>query len=152
MRRTRGRAAALFAWAIIISTPAIAGPEEDVRTAFNRFIAAQNAHDLQAVGDLLSRGPEFVWITRGSVIRGRTAALRRFDELYRGTWKLRLVGPIETFVIEPDTIQLIAPVNFTIGKADAAPVESRFILTQLWHRQRGGWRLASLLPIPSPAN
>jgi hypothetical protein len=67
---------------------ALAGNEEDLKATFDQFIAAQNAHDLPALRDLLLDSPNFLWITRGSPIWGREAALKRFESLYQGTWKL----------------------------------------------------------------
>ncbi len=34
--------------------PARAGTEDDVKALFGKFIAAQNAHDLKAVGEILT--------------------------------------------------------------------------------------------------
>ena len=56
-----------------------AADEEDLRALVERFVAAQNAHDARAVGDLLWDSPQFLWITRGTPIWGREAALKRFD-------------------------------------------------------------------------
>ncbi len=60
----------------LVSCPALAGPEDEVRAQFDRFVAAQNAHDTRAVGDLLLDSPNFLWITRGTAIWGREAALK----------------------------------------------------------------------------
>lgn len=65
-----------------------AGSADDVRAVFERFVAAQNAHDLKAVGDMLSDAKDSLWITRGSPVWGREAALQRFQTLYQGTWRL----------------------------------------------------------------
>jgi ketosteroid isomerase-like protein len=65
-----------------------AGTKDGVKAQFSRFVAAQNAHDLKAVGDMLLDGPQFLWITRGEPVWGREAALKRFEALYQGTWSL----------------------------------------------------------------
>ena len=66
-----------------------AGPADaEARALFERFIAAQNAHDAAAVEALLWDSPDFLWITRGTPIWGRTAAMERFRALYAGTWRL----------------------------------------------------------------
>ena len=64
-----------------------AGPAE-ARALFERFVAAQNAHDPVAAEALLWNSPDFLWITRGQAIWGRTAAMERFRALYAGTWRL----------------------------------------------------------------
>ncbi len=65
-----------------------ATPEDEVRAQFDRFVATQNAHDIKAVGELLLDSPNFLWITRGTPIWGREAALKRFEALYQGIWML----------------------------------------------------------------
>src|SRR3954462_11501571 len=84
-------------WTLRIAIPLVllagagvarAGSEDEVKALFAKFVAAQNAHDLKAVGDLLQDTPLFLWITRGQPIWGRDAALKRFEVLYQGTWSL----------------------------------------------------------------
>jgi hypothetical protein len=65
-----------------------AAPEDEVKAVLERFVAAQNAHDVRAVGALLLDTPHFLWITRGTPIWGHEAALKRFEALYQGTWRL----------------------------------------------------------------
>src|SRR6266513_239383 len=45
---------------------AAASPEDEVRQTFERFVAAQNGHDVQAVGSLLLESSNFLWITRAT--------------------------------------------------------------------------------------
>ena len=152
MARLLGRTTMLFAGGFFIAFPANARPSDDVRRGFDRFVAAQNAHDLDAVRGMFGSGPGFVWVTRGNVVKGRAAAIDRFRDLYRGTWHLQPTAPPETFVIDSNTVQLVAAVTFTVGPPGSAPTETRFMLTQLWHRHNGRWQVASLLPISLPAN
>ena len=70
---------------LTIAGVARANSEDEVKALFAKFVAAQNAHDLKAVGELLQDSPQFLWITRGIPIWGRDAALKRFDVLYQGT-------------------------------------------------------------------
>jgi ketosteroid isomerase-like protein len=73
---------------LTVAGAARAGTEDEVKALFAKFVAAQNAHDLKAVGELLQDSPQFLWITRGVPIWGRDAALKRFEALYQGTWSL----------------------------------------------------------------
>lgn len=50
---------ALTLASLAVGSPAIAAPADDLRATFERFVAAQNAHDLKAVGDLLMEPPSF---------------------------------------------------------------------------------------------
>ena len=100
MISTASVAAALFASGFVLASPALANSTDEVRRAFDRFVAAQNAHDLDGVASLLADGPGFMWVTRGTVVKGRAAAISRFRDLYRGPWRLRADG---TPVVGPST-------------------------------------------------
>ena len=147
-----GLAATLLVGTLFVATPAFAQPVEEVRAGFDRFVAAQNHHDIAEVQRLLAGTDAFVWITRGTVVKGRSAAIDRFRDLYRGTWQLTVTSLPEAFVIDHDNVQLVAPVTFTVGPAGRAPTDTRFLLTQLWHRHGREWQIISLLPIPNPAS
>ena len=56
-----------------------------MRATFDRFVAAQNEHDAEAVEALLLDAPGFRWITRGKPGWGAAAAMERFATLYQGT-------------------------------------------------------------------
>lgn len=131
--------------------PALAAPEEEVRAQFDRFIAAQNAHDIKAVGDLLLDSPNFLWITRGTPIWGREAALKRFETLYQGTWMLEpRKEELKVIMIRDDAAQLFVPILFTIGPAGQSAQPTRFLMNQLIVKTPGGWKTANILPIPAP--
>jgi ketosteroid isomerase-like protein len=50
---------------MIFAGSAQAGTEDEVKAQFSKFVAAQNAHDLKAVGDMLLDSPQFLWIYAG---------------------------------------------------------------------------------------
>lgn len=135
----------------LFASTAWANQEDEVKAAFDRFVAAQNAHDLAAVRDLLLDSPDFLWVTRGIVVWGRQAALDRFETLYRGTWKLTpyAAGP-HVVRLSDDVAQLVASVTFNIGQPGQPAPDTQFVLTQAWVRTDAGWKVASLLPIPVP--
>src|SRR5919109_5653807 len=78
----------VFVLSMLVPSSLLAAPEDEVKAVFERFVVAQNAHDLKAVGELLLDAPHFLWITRGTPIWGHEAALKRFEALYQGTWRL----------------------------------------------------------------
>jgi len=61
--------------ASLMIKPAVATPEDEVRSTFDRFVAAQNAHDIKAVESLLLGSPDFLRVTRGAPVWGQDAAL-----------------------------------------------------------------------------
>ncbi len=130
-----------------------AGPADaEARALFERFVAAQNAHDAAAVEALLWDSPDFLWITRGTPIWGRTAAMERFRALYAGTWRLEPdMAQFRAAALGPGAAQLFVPVLFTIGAAGQAAQPTRFLMNQTLRREGDGtWRVASILPIPLP--
>jgi hypothetical protein len=95
---------------------AAAAPEDEVRSTFDRFVAAQNAHDVNTVESLLLGSPDFLWITRGMPVWGSDAALKRFAVLYEGTWKLAPeLANLKIIMIGDGVAQIYVPIIFTIG-------------------------------------
>lgn len=131
---------------------AAAAPEDEVRATFDRFVAAQNAHDVRAVESLLLGSPDFLWITRGMPVWGPDAALKRFAVLYEGTWKLDPeLANLRVIMIGDSVAQIYVPIIFTIGAPGQPPQPTRFLMNQLLVKTPGGWRVSSILPIPAPA-
>jgi hypothetical protein len=135
---------------LTIAGSAGAASDDEVRALFNKFVAAQNAHDIKAVSELLQDSPNFLWITRGAAIWGRDAALKRFEELYQGTWSLDPKSDeLRITELQPNVVQLYAPVTFMIGPAGQTPQPTRFLLNQVVVKTAEGWKVMSILPIPA---
>ena len=136
----------------LASTAAAAAGEDDVRGVFDQFVKAQNAHDLAAVRELLLDSPNFLWVTRGSPVWGREAALKRFETLYQGTWKLSPDLPnLKIGLVSDTTAQLYVPITFNIGAPGQPAPDSPFLMNQTLVKTGAGWRIANILPIPLPA-
>jgi len=130
---------------------ALAGVDDDVKATFDRFVAAQNAHDVSAVRDLLLDSPNFLWVTRGAPIWGREAALKRFETLYQGTWKLSPdTSNLKVVLLSDTTAQLFVPIMFNIGPAGQPAPDAPFLMNQTLVKTAAGWRIANILPIPLP--
>lgn len=128
-----------------------AGVEGEVKAQFEKFIAAQNAHDLKAVGDILQDSAQFFWITRNTPVFGRDAALKRFAENYQGTWLLEpKFDEVKVTELAPGVAQLFVPAVFTIAPAGQTAQPRRFLLTQIYVKTAEGWKLATILPFPVP--
>jgi uncharacterized protein (TIGR02246 family) len=136
---------------LTLAGSARAGSEDEVRALFAKFVAAQNAHDIKAVSELLQDSPNFLWVTRGAPIWGRDAALKRFEALYQGTWSLDPKSDeLRITELQPNVIQLYVPVTFMIGPAGQTAQPTRFLLNQVVVKTADGWKVASILPIPAP--
>ena len=137
---------------LLAATGVEAGPEDEVRATMERFIATQNAHDLNALRELLVDSPQFLWITRGAPVWGRQGALARFEALYRGTWKLEPAMPeLRVMLLSDGAAQIYVPITFTIGPPGEAPTTTRFLMNQLLLKTADGWRVSTILPIPAAA-
>jgi uncharacterized protein (TIGR02246 family) len=137
---------------LTVAGAARAGNEEDeVKALFAKFVAAQNAHELKAVGELLQDSPQFLWITRGVPIWGRDAALKRFEVLYQGTWSLApKVDELKVIELQPGVVQLYAPITFMISPAGQPAQPTRFLMNLVMVKTADGWKISSILPIPAP--
>jgi ketosteroid isomerase-like protein len=135
-----------------LSVHLFAGTEdEQVRDTFRKFVAAQNAHDLQAVEQILLDSPEFLWITRGTPIWGRAQAIARFRDIYAGTWQLAPdTSALRLIHVREGVVQVFVPVQFTIGPAGQPPQVSQFLINQVLVKTDAGWRISSILPILVP--
>ena len=126
-------------------------PEAEVQAAFQAFVEAQNRHDLKTVGTLLLEGPDFLWVTRGTALWGREAALERFAQLYQGTWHLDPDDKGYRIVLKrPGVISIFLPIRFTMAPTGQPAQDAPFLMNQTWVQTPGGWKLGSLLPIPAP--
>jgi len=141
----------LAAISILSIGHAFAAVDDDVKATFDRFVAAQNAHDVSAVRDVLLDSPNFLWVTRGVPIWGRDAALKRFETLYQGTWKLSPdTANLKVVLVTDTTAQLFVPIMFNIGPPGQPAPDAPFLMNQTLVKTPGGWRIASILPIPLP--
>jgi uncharacterized protein (TIGR02246 family) len=136
---------------LTVAGTARAGSEDEVRALFTKFVAAQNAHDLKAVGELLQDSPQFLWITRGVPIWGRDTALKRFEVLYQGTWSLDpKIDELKVIELQPGVVQLYVPITFMISPAGQVAQPTRFLMNQVVVKTADGWKVSSILPIPAP--
>ena len=128
-----------------------AGVDDEVKATFDRFVVAQNAHDVSAVRDLLLDSPNFLWVTRGAPIWGREAALKRFETMYQGTWKLTPdMSNLKVVSLSDTTAELFVPITFNIGPPGQPAPDTPFLMNQTLVKTAAGWRIASILPIPVP--
>jgi len=129
-----------------------ASTEDEVRAAFDRFVQVQNAHDAKALEALLADSSQFLWITRGTAVWGRDAALQRFAKLYEGTWRLDPEpASVRVVPLSNDVAQLHAAVLYTIGAPGQPAQATRNLLNQVLVKLGGAWRVMSIFPIPAPA-
>jgi hypothetical protein len=143
--------ATLVAVLTMFAGHSLAGIDDDVKATFDRFVAAQNAHDVSAVRELLLNSPNFLWVARGAPIWGRDAALKRYEMLYQGTWKLSPdTANLKVILLNDTTAQLFVPMMLNIGPPGQPAPDEPFLMNQTLVKTTAGWRIANILPIPVP--
>jgi ketosteroid isomerase-like protein len=132
-------------------TPALAASEDEVRVIFERFVAAQNAHDEKALTSLLLDSPDFLWITRGTAVWGHEHAMKRFSALFQATWQLAPdLSALKVLIIGEGVAQIFVPITFTIGNVGQPAQTTLFLMNQVLSKTADGWKVSSILPIPVP--
>ena len=143
-------AAALFLAATAWSTgPALAAADDaQARTIFEKFIAAQNAHNADDVKAMLWNSPGVLLFARGIETRGRDAVADRFKGYYEGTWHLEPdMSKFHVAVISNEVMQVLVPIVFTRGLPGKPAQQNTFLISQTYVRDANGWSVASVLPV-----
>jgi ketosteroid isomerase-like protein len=115
---------------------AATGDETDIVETYRRFVAAQNAGDLDAVRDLFTEAPRFLWVSDGQSVWGRDAAIERMasfrqSEVWRVTPDL---GGAVAVRLDDRTAYLHLSLVLEIGQKDPGPDRLPFLVSMLGHR------------------
>ena len=75
-----------------------------------------------------------------------------FEALYRGTWRLEpALSDLRITLVADGVAQIYVPIMFTIGAPGQEAQKTRFLMNQVLLKTPAGWKVASILPIPAPA-
>lgn len=138
------RALALIA-GLALAGPALADPQSEVRALYDTFVAAQNAHDIDAVRATLSENPDFLWISDGRPVWGREAMLTRMAGFQKAeVWRVEPeYAASKVIVLDDDTAVFHIPLLLVLGtKAD--PARLKWLVEVLCQREAADWRIAGL--------
>ena len=125
---------------------AMAGPAEEVRAVYARFLAAQNARDLERVRAVLLDSPRFLWVSDGRSVWGPDATLARMASFQKApVW--RALPDLERAVaveVDARAAYLHLPLVLVIGP-EANPDRLRFLVSVLGvETPAAGWKIAAL--------
>ncbi|MBV8171839.1 MAG: nuclear transport factor 2 family protein [Candidatus Eremiobacteraeota bacterium] len=118
---------------------------QDVRALVVRFNDAQNAHNLDVIGALMTDSPNFQWSFGQYQQRGKDAALAQLAGMYqRADWSvLPDYGNMDIRMTGPSSANIDMPVQY---KASTAAQDTT--LTAMVHeeavRTSAGWRLSGV--------
>lgn len=122
-----------------------AAPADEVRAVYGKFLAAQNARDLQQVRSVLWNSPKFLWVSDGMAVWGAAALVERMGrfqqaEIWHVEPDLAKAVPVE---LSDGTAYLHLPLVLTICSS-AKPDLLRFLVSVLGVQTPEGWRIAAL--------
>ena len=138
--------AAIAAILFLLAPAAQAGPREDVRAIYERFVAAQNARDVPAMRSLLLDRPEFLWVSNGQSFWGRETMLARLTSYQsNAVWRAR-PDLTHAVVVEvsPTSAFIHLPLALDIGTAAHSFNETRFLVSGLFVKTAQGWKISAL--------
>ena len=123
-----------------------AAPADEVVALYERFAAAQNRRDIEAVRALLLPSDRFLWVSDGKAFWGPDAMLERMARFQQAAlWKVEPDRARRRVVdVAGDRAHLYQPLVLRIGAPDA-PDRIPFLVSMLCERTADGWRIAALL-------
>jgi hypothetical protein len=100
---------------------------------------------------LLVDSPDFLWISRGKPLWGREAALKGFEERYKGTWFIEVDRKdLRVISVSRRVAQVYATTQLTVGDPGVEPARTRLYINLVMVKKPEGWQIASILPIQVP--
>jgi len=136
---------------LLVASAHAATMEDEVRAVFDKYIAAQNAHDLKTVRTLLLAPTDLLWISQGRPLWGRDAALKGLEDRYRGTWHIDVDRKeFRVVSVSRRVAQVYAQTQLTVGDPGVEPARNRVYINLVMVKKPEGWRIASILPIMVP--
>ncbi|MCK1446717.1 MULTISPECIES: nuclear transport factor 2 family protein [unclassified Bradyrhizobium] len=137
-----------FAQTIMLAPVRAASRVEDARAFYERFIAAQNAHDAATVESMLWRSPNFLWISRGKSVRGADEAMETYRGYYKGTWQVESdMAHFEARELPNGTVQVLVPITFLRGEPGQPAQSATYLISQTLFVDSGGWHIATIIPV-----
>lgn len=132
--------------ALALAPPARAAPADEIRTTYERFVAAQNARDLAGVRALLLDSPDLLWVSDGRSVWGMDALLARMAGFQRAEiWRARPdLAQARIVAFANGTAYLHMPLALEIGSLAQGVQEYRFLVSILFVHAEAGWRIAAL--------
>jgi ketosteroid isomerase-like protein len=127
----------------------------DIRALFLRQAAAETAHDIDGMDEVLARAAPgqddpVNFVGRAYRFWGREAVLDHFRSVFAGTWRFEPeVDQIRILAINEDVAHLYAPTSITIGTQDGAENTLRFLVNEFAVRTSAGWKISAIVPVPA---
>jgi uncharacterized protein (TIGR02246 family) len=127
----------------------------EIRALFLRQAAAETAHDIDGMNDVLATAIDgqtdpVNFIGRAYRFWGRDAVLEHFRSVFEGTWRFEPeVEHIKVTAINQDVAHIYAPTSITIGTQSSGEATHRFLVNEFAVRTPDGWRISTIVPVPA---
>jgi uncharacterized protein (TIGR02246 family) len=130
---------------LALATPVHADQQQEIRALYGQFVAAQNAHDIDAVRPLLSDRPDFLWITDGRPVWGREAMLDRMAEFQKAeVWQVvPEYDASQVILLDDDSAVFHLPLLLIVGSR-ANPAQLPWLVEVICQKEPDGWRIVGL--------
>lgn len=131
---------------IALCAPSRADPAAEVLDTYRAFAAAQNARDPARIGAFFIDEPTLLWVSDGAAYWGREAILARMGSFQKApVWRVEpALDRACATPLSPDTELLHMELTLVIGDV-ANPSRLPFLVSLVFVRREGGWRIAALL-------
>lgn len=127
----------------------------DIHALFLRQAAAETAHDIDAMDEVLARtapgqDDPVNFVGRAYCFWGRDAVLDHFRTVFTGTWRFEPeVEQIRIIAISEDVAHIYAPTSITIGPQGGTENTLRFLVNEFAVRTPAGWKISAIVPVPA---
>jgi hypothetical protein len=132
-----------------------AADTQQIKDLFFRQAAAESAHDINALADILAQpGPgepdPVSFVARAYRFWGRPAVMEHFRKTFIGTWHMEpLPDQVRIIPLNAQTAQIYAPTRITLGPAGAPATTATFLINEFAIRTPQGWRISAIVPVPA---
>jgi hypothetical protein len=126
--------------------------QAEVKAAFARFVAGQNAHDPSVVSGVIVNSSDFVWAQNGGQsIWGFDQAMAAWKRAWNASWHLDpQLNELRITRIASGVALLITPLLLTSADPGEQPTTDPVRWGGVFVRTAGGWRIASFFVTPYP--
>lgn len=120
--------------------------EPDIPTTYRAFVTAQNSRDIDQIRPFLQNRPDFLWVSDGYSFWGTETVLQRMALFQKAAlWRAEPdMAQARVMPLGVDSAYLHVPLRLMFGSADA-PAHYDFLVSILWSRTEGSWKIAALL-------
>jgi hypothetical protein len=126
--------------------------QAEVKAAYARFIAGQNAHDASMVAGVLMKSKGLVWAQYGgNSIWGFDEVMAAFKNAWKGSWHLNpQLNELRITSAAPGVAVLITPLLYTDGDPGEQPSTVPVRWGGVFVKTANGWCISSIFITPYP--